>query len=72
MSAWLDRLSRILAAAVGPAPARPAACKVCGKPLTNPASIERGMGSCCARKLARVDTRTIDLFEGGTVGSEAM
>lgn len=70
MSAWADRLRRILDAAVGPAPVAPVACKVCGKPLTNPASIERGMGSCCARKSAKIDTRTIDLFEGGTVGSE--
>lgn len=72
MSAWIGRLKRVLEAAVGPAPAAPATCKVCGKILTNPASIAAGMGSCCARKASRVDTRTIDLFEGGTVGSEAM
>lgn len=71
MKAWHDWLLRVINAAVGPAPAAPVACKVCGKPLTNPASIERGMGSCCARKSAKIDTRTLDLFEDGTVGSEA-
>lgn len=70
MSKWADKLRRIIDAAVGPAPAAPVFCSVCGKILTNPASIAAGMGSCCARKMARVDTKTIDLFEGGTVGSE--
>ena len=70
MSAWSDRLRRILAAAVGPAPAPATACRVCGKQLTSRSSIERGMGACCARKVGQVDDKTLDLFESGTPGSE--
>ena len=37
-------------------------CQKCGRILTSAASIERGMGQCCARKKER-DVRTLDLFE---------
>ncbi len=39
----------------------PVVCQKCGRPLTNAASIERGMGACCAKKKVR-DDKTIDMF----------
>lgn len=61
-------LVRRVLSAFGPA-ARPS-CKVCGRPLYAPGSIERGMGGVCAGRHLKKDTRTIDMFEAGTPGSE--
>lgn len=65
-----DKIRRLLAVAIGvPVPMAPIPCRVCGRSLTSPKSIEAGVGACCAKKRAR-DERTIDLFEAGTPGSE--
>lgn len=55
--------------ALGITKLRPA-CSVCGRPLYAASSIERGMGNVCAGRHAKKDIHTIDMFEGGTVGSE--
>jgi hypothetical protein len=64
----LKMLLRVITGRSG-APPRPT-CSVCGRPLYAEGSIMRGMGATCAGRHARRDARTIDLFEGGTVGSE--
>lgn len=51
-------------------PAAKPLCKVCGRPLYAAGSIERGMGATCAGRHIKKDTRTIDMFEAGTPGSE--
>ncbi|WP_445500643.1 DUF6011 domain-containing protein [Microvirga sp. G4-2] len=40
------------------------ACKICGKPLSDPISVETGMGPICriGLKAAAADNRTLDLF----------
>ena len=68
---WLTTAGRALKgmlAVFGP-PAKPL-CTVCGRPLYAAGSIERGMGATCAGRHAKKDLHTIDMFEGGTVGSE--
>lgn len=64
----LKKLLHVITGKSG-APVRPS-CSVCGRPLYAAGSIERGMGATCAGRHARKDVHTLDMFEGGTVGSE--
>ena len=38
-------------------------CRVCGRPLSTPTSVERGAGAACLSR--ERDTRTSELFPGG-------
>jgi hypothetical protein len=64
----LKKLLRVITGRSGEPP-KPS-CSVCGRPLYAASSIIRGMGTTCAGRHARKDVHTLDMFEGGTVGSE--
>jgi hypothetical protein len=72
MTSFVLKLARDLKKLAGFGPPAKPSCKVCGRPLYSKGSIERGMGAVCAGRHLKRDTRTIDMLEAGTPGSEAV